>query len=153
MFELPEKNQKDLVSDRQLVKLLHGLGLTEQVWVAVLALSGRRQCDISKITKEAVCTNDIKTFVLLPKDKTHQNSLVSFEFTWKWDLELDLTPLKTHFEFLLNSCTYPFAGINVQSVRRKCDFRLHAGERMTFSLFPTREAKNVIFVIFLDILV
>ena len=64
VFVIPEKNERDLVSDLEIVELLAKLEPREQVWLVLLVLSGRRQNDICKITKSAVTTSNDKTFVI-----------------------------------------------------------------------------------------
>ena len=114
------------MSESQLVELLGSCDLREQVWLAVLTLSGRRQGDIAKVTSSGVSYDGDRTFVLLPKDKSHQNSLVSFQFSWDWHLDIEIGPLKKEFSRLVETEQYPFKNINVQAIRRKCDFKLHA---------------------------
>ena len=119
-------NERDLVSDQQIVDLLKKVSMVERVWLTVLILSGRRQSDVNKISAGSLKNDGNATFVLLPKDKMHQNSLISFEFRWAWNLDFDLQPLKCEFFRLFSNCEKPFNNINIQSVRRKCDFKLHA---------------------------
>ena len=124
--EAPIKNPRDLVSEPQLVALFNKCNLKEKVWLAILTLSGRRQGDVAKITQSGVNSEGDRTFILLPKDKSHQNSLVSFQVCWRWQLDIDLAPLKEEFKRLLQAEPFPFKEINVQAVRRKCNFKLHA---------------------------
>ena len=39
---------------------------------------------------------------------------------------IDLVPLKADFEELVAVEAFPFANVNVQRIRRICDFKLHA---------------------------
>ena len=100
--------------------------LKENVWLSILILSGRRQGDIAKITQSCVTHKENTTFVLLPKDKAHQNSLVSFEFDWTWRLEESVDKYREAFFELLRQEKFPFKSVNVQAVRRKINFKLHA---------------------------
>ena len=81
---------------------------------------------MNKMTAASLKYDDNVTFVILPKDKMHQNSMISFQFQWIWNLSFDLQPLKHEFFRLFSNFEKPFSNINIQSVRRKCDFKLHA---------------------------
>ena len=123
---LAQKSPKNLVTDAQLDRLLQRLDPEHQTWLAVLILSGRRQGDLKNITRHGVTNSEGMCYVILPKDKMSQNSLVAFNFEWKWNLKTELRPLRVRFFKMLQEREKPFENINIQRVRRLCEFRLHA---------------------------
>ena len=124
--QLDAKSAKDLVSNKQLEELFGRLDRKHRTWLAVLILSGRRQGDLINMRSSGVTAQGNDCYVMLPKDKMHQNSIVAFHFSWDWSLAIDLQPIKEDFYLMVNKHDAPFSDVNIQKIKRRCDFRLHA---------------------------
>ena len=110
----------------QIEQLLNTLEPEEQVFVAILAASGRRSIDIIRINSKQVKNSGPKCFATIRKDKTHRTPVT---FSWTWEAEFNdrerMKNLKIVFQNMLENSIYPFENVKVNKIRKRISFRLH----------------------------
>ena len=99
-------------------------------FIQLMAITGRRAVDLLRLRWNLINISDGRVCAVLPKDKTHRNSLVSFTFEFK---EYNLALGKQEFTTWLktgvkrNSKDYVFEEFKKQRVTTKCkNFKLHS---------------------------
>lgn len=99
LAEIRQMNFRDLPEDSEIIKLLKDLekeGLhNERLWCIFVLFTGRRFRDIERLNWENVCEKDGIVSCMLPKDKAHQNKVITFSFKLNsWNLDLNINSEK-----------------------------------------------------------
>ena len=126
-------NKRDLPRNEEIVEILRELDDQEKYFMILLTLTGRRSCDILRMVWKNVKMNKKGSFcVVLPFDKVHRNTLVSFEFRLQeWNLEYPIEDFKKWLKIGMNSksgLVFPgFDNARKQKLSRHCKhFRIHS---------------------------
>ena len=117
---------KDLISNKELVKLLENLEDELFLPVFFMAATGRRAADISKIETKNVSVVKDALLIALNGDKVNQ-TFVGFSLNWNEDQVL--IPFVKKAKCLWKSIKTrekPFQNTNWQQIRRSTTSRLHS---------------------------
>ena len=120
---------RDLATDSEIEKSLEKADEVQKRYLQLLILTGRRSCDILRISWESIKIRKGKWCVVIPRDKTSKNQLVSFEVNFSdWDLSGNVEDLKKWLKTGADTKTGNIFPTNFQkqNVARKCKFRIHA---------------------------
>ena len=98
-------SKRDLPRDRDIIGVMGSCSELQRKFIQFMAISGRRSADLMRMKWNLIKIKKKEVSVVLPKDKTHRNSLVSFTFNLD---EYDLAIGKEEFTSWLT-----------RSVRRK----------------------------------
>ena len=95
LAEIKQLTSRDLPEDLEIIKLLRTLQseclINEKLWCIFVIFSGRRFRDIERLCWENVREKDGEFSCMLPKDKAHQNKVITFSFDVdSWNLNYSI---------------------------------------------------------------
>ena len=120
---------RDIATNEDIENSLKKMNDSQAKYLKLLILTGRRSCDILRISWESIKFRKGNCCVVIPRDKTSKNNLVSFEVKFSdWDLSGNVEELK---KWLLTGSQTKSGNIfpekfQKQNVARKCKFRVHS---------------------------
>ena len=127
-------NPRDLPKNYEIVDVLNSLKDRDlRYFIILLTISGRRSCDIQRMVWDSVKFSPKgNVCVILPFDKMHRNTAISFEFKFgDWDLPFSIEEFKIWVKNGIESGKGDvFPGFNQakkQKLSRACkNFRVHS---------------------------
>ena len=120
---------------------LKSMNVVEQLFMLVLASSGRRSTDIFNVKSSNIVVSGKNFSVKLDRDKMNDRP-VKFIFSWDKSLNIDWQNVDFYFKKLLSLETRPFQSVSVQRLRRISSFHIH-GLRNRRSLLLIRDGLSV----------